>query len=151
MDPYAVLGVDPGASPGEIDDAYARRRRLHDPANQATESDRTAAQRFQAELADAYRALLGTTPHSRGDGDETGSDLRDGLDPNDRAVRVRPKKQGPTPGRDALVVLGTLVGAYLVFQVPVALGFGFGGLIIGLIAAVALVAVVLAREHARHS
>lgn len=147
MDPYVVLGVDPGASPDEIDHAYARRRRLHDPTKQATESDRSAAQRFHAELADAYRALLGTAPPSTGGRGGTGSHLRDRPNRDDRAMPVCPRKQGPSPGRDVLVVLGTLVGAYVAFQVPVALGFGFGGLIIGLIAAVALVAVVLAHEH----
>ncbi|MGZ8766386.1 MAG: J domain-containing protein [Acidimicrobiia bacterium] len=151
MDPYVVLGVDRVASPDEIDAAYARRRRLHDPATQTTEAERSAAEVYHAELADAYQALLGTTPPETSDDGVGRPGSMVGRSTGRGTTAVRPTKRAPSPGRDALVVLGTLVGAYVVIQVPVALGFGFGGLIVGFVAAIALVAVALAHEHGRRT
>jgi hypothetical protein len=159
VDPYVVLGVDPAASPDEIDDAYARRQRLHDPTNQGSDADRSAAQRFQTELAEAYRALLGTSPPKAANAEVRATDFRNGRSPDqpgpdhpgpDQGGKaVRPVKQGSSPGRGILVVIGTLLGVWVVIQVPVALGFGFLGLIIGFLGSLALVALVLAREHGR--
>src|SRR4051794_578113 len=64
MDPYVVLGVRPDAAPDEIDAAYARRVRLHDPDPQDPEDGRGAPRRSRSELGDASRALLGAAPRS---------------------------------------------------------------------------------------
>jgi hypothetical protein len=152
VDPYVVLGVESGASPDEIEAAYVRRGRLHDPTVQETDAERTAAERYHAELADAYRALLGTAPPVAPSVRAVGSDSPSVRhDPARGSTVIGPRPRGPSPGRDVLVVLGTLVAAFVVFQLPVALGFGFGGLIIGVIAAVALVGVVLAHERRRRA
>jgi hypothetical protein len=139
VDPYVVLGVAPGASPAEIDAAYARRLRLHDPAQQATDDDRNAARRFHAELGEAYRSVLGTAPPAPTP-DPPGAP---------RATPVGPSR--PRGGRDWLVVLGALVAAYLLIQVPVALGFGLGGAVAGWVAAIAVIVFALVKLHKRRS
>ncbi len=158
VDPYVVLGVDSDASPDEIDAAYVRRGRLHDPAAQTTPSDRSAAERYHAELADAYRTLLGTAPPepvrdaAGGSDSDAGASTTRPATPGSKITVLRPTKQaGPTPGRDILVVLGTLVAMYVVVQVPVAAGFGFAGLVVGFLAALALVTVVLVHERGRRT
>ena len=163
VDPYVVLGVDSDASPDEIEAAYTRRGRLHDPEAQASASDRTAAERYHAELADAYRALLGTAPPepapagaartgTEGGGTEGGGTTTRRSTTDDKTTVLRPVKEaGPTPGRDVFVVLGTLVAVYVVVQVPVAAGLGVTGLVVGFLAALALVTVVLVHERGRRT
>lgn len=148
MDPYVVLGVDRVAGPDEIEAAYARRSRLHDPAAQSTEAERTAAERYHAELADAYRVLLGTTPPRPAERPASAAESGTGAAPT--AVRAT-KGDTRSPGRDLLVVLGTLVAAYLVIQLSVTVAPGFDGLLFGVVAAVALVAGVLVRERSRRT
>jgi hypothetical protein len=152
MDPYAVLGVDRVAGPDEIDAAYTRRRRLHDPAAQETDEERAAAERFHAELDDAYRTLLGTIPSGPGVS-ATGDDATASASTRTaRRPASRPAARATsTPGRDVLVVLGTLVGAYVVILLSVTVAPGFGGLILGVVAAVALVSAVLVRERGRRA
>ncbi len=142
MDPYVVLGVKPDSTPAEIDDAYARRRRLHDPANQTSESDRSAAERFQAELGDAYQALLGTAPPSSTNGTA-------GQPGVDTGPRHQPKRVERSPGRDWLFFLGAVLVAYVVLQVPLALGFGFGGAVVGWIAAIGVMVGALVKLRNR--
>ena len=142
MDPYVVLGVKPDSTPAEIDDAYARRQRLHDPTDQTTESDRSAAERFQAELADAYRAVLGTAPPPA----TTGVAGQPGTD---NGPRHPPKRVEPSPGRDWLFFLGAVLVAYVVLQVPLALGFGFGGAVVGWIAAIGVIVGALVKLRNR--
>jgi len=160
MDPYVVLGVDRVAGPDEIEAAYARRSRLHDPDAQSTDAERAAAERYNAELGDAYRALLGTTapelpptllPGGNALGGNAPGGSANGARPSMRpATAVRPSTgTTPSPGRSVLVVVGTLVGAYLLIQVSVTVAPGLGGLIFGIVAAVALVGFMLMREHSR--
>jgi len=148
MDPYVVLGVQPGSTPAEIDDAFARRSRLHDPAGQATESDRNAAERFHAELGEAYRAVLGTAPPGPAPGASVG-DPKSGTPA--RATGTALKRKDPSPGRDWLFFLGAVLVAYIVLQVPVALGFGFGGAIVGWIAAIGVMVGALVRLRTRRT
>jgi hypothetical protein len=148
MDPYVVLGVDPGASPAEIDAAFARRRRLHDPATQRSETDRDAARRFQAELGDAYRALLGTAPPSQSTSTSTSTATSPGAAAAPTGTTKRP---GASPGRDWLFFLGAVIAAYIVLQVPLALGLGFVGAIIGWLGAIGVMIVALAKLHGRRA
>ncbi len=150
MDPYVVLGVDRVAGPDEIEAAFARRSRLHHPDSQSTDAERAAAERYHAELADAYRALLGTAPHPA-TGDASARGMPQGRSGASLATdtAVRPPTRAPSPARGLLVVLGTLLGAYLVLQVSVTIAPGFGGLILGIVGALALVSFVLVREHNR--
>lgn len=67
MDPHLVLGLAHDATPAEIDSAYVRRLRLHDPDRQADDAARDAALRYRAEIEAAYAAItgdarVGTTP-----------------------------------------------------------------------------------------
>lgn len=146
MDPYVVLGVDPGSSPAEIDAAFARRRRLHDPATQATETDRDAAKRFQAELGDAYRAVLGTAPPPQSTSTSTSTSPGAATTPTGSPERV-----GSSPGRDWLFFLGAVITAYIVLQVPLALGLGLVGAIIGWLGAIGVMIVALAKLHGRRT
>lgn len=151
MDPYVVLGVDRVASPDEIEAAYARRSRLHDPDAQSTDTERAAAERYHAELRDAYRALLATAPPELpGDGNTPARSVN-GAGPSVRPATAVRRSAGttPSPARGLIVVVGTLVGAYLLIQVSVTVAPGFGGLIFGVVAAVALVGFMLVREHSR--
>jgi hypothetical protein len=140
VDPHAVLGVDEGASPADVDRAYARRRRLHEVGAQTSEDARAAAHRYRAMLDDAYRSLLGADPPAA-------------PQPDADATDVTLASRGSTPSRSAqhewLIALGALVVAYLLVQLPVALGFGLVGAVFGWFAAIGVVACTLVRLRAR--
>ncbi len=86
-DPYAILGVAPGASAEELKSAYRRRaRELHpdiDPGNPWAENE------FK-ELAAAYDLLSDPGRRARFDGGEP-----DG--PSKRPPRAKPKRRQPAP------------------------------------------------------
>jgi hypothetical protein len=150
MDPYVVLGVDRDARPDEIDAAFARRSRLHQPTAQESPAERAAAERYHAELADAYRALLGTSPpevttDARTDAGASGT-RRAGAR-TDTATRPAPRPD--SPARGLFVVVGSLVGAYLVVLIAVSVAPGIVGLVGGVVAALGLVSFMLVREHNR--
>jgi hypothetical protein len=139
VEPHAVLGVDEDASPADVDRAYARRRRLHEVGAQTSEDARAAARRYRAMLDDAYRSLLGADPPA--------------APPDADATDVTLASRGSTPSRSAqhewLIALGALVVAYLLVQLPVALGFGLVGAVFGWFAAIGVVACTLVRLRAR--
>jgi hypothetical protein len=139
MDAYATLGVEEGASLAEIDRAYARRRRLHDVAAQPSADARAAARRYHDALDAAYRSLVGTDPPAPA---PPGA-------PDPPPARTR---RAPSSSREEwLTVLATLVAAYVLVQLPLALGFGLVGAAVGWLAAIGVVAAALARLRTRRA
>ena len=84
-DPYAVLGIDPTATPDQIRAAYRARSMLLHPDLHEGRPDRVRleAERAMAQLSEAYEALTG----------------------GDDAARERPRAEDPSP----LYRLGRLV------------------------------------------
>ena len=153
MDPYVVLGVEPGVGPAEIDAAYAappaspRPRR---PGHRRRAAN--AARRYRSELGDAYRSLLGTAPptvSSASAAPGTNGAAAGARSTGGAGTSAARKLSDPSPGRDWLVVLGAVVLAWVVLQVPVALGFGVGGIVVGWIAAIGVIVVALVKVRAR--
>ncbi len=134
MDPYAVLGVSPDAGREEVEAAYQRRLRLHDPDKQTSDDGRAAAIRFRTEVQQAYTAILGADRPllPSGPTDPTGRPLSSGRPnlpplPTDAMRRSPRRKAEPKPplgvGGWLAIVVGTLVVLALV-RAPLQYGLG---------------------------
>jgi hypothetical protein len=155
MDPYAVLGVSRSATREEVEAAYRRRLRIHDPDKQTSDDDRAAAIRFRSEVQQAYEAI--------GRADAFGGDpaLPEALPPRvfpppldgapagplppieplgaPRAPRRDPKPTKPPLGAGERI--GIVVGALAVFaliRVPLQYGFGVVPAVVCYLLAIAL-------------
>ena len=98
------------------------------PRRRPTARRGPSALRYEADLGAAYRQILGTDPpHRRVRGQRRRRPPR----PRSRPGPAPPARAGAT----GCVHMATLVAAYLLIQVPVALGLGLGGAVVGWLAA----------------